>query len=149
MARALRCWPCWTNIVTLTQSLMPSAHSCPSSTTYKVLWSQSLSFVLGLMAWCWICLVPRFFYPRSYWSCFFFTPFISVILTSLISFGPGTRLWRLRPSIPLLRMPATTMSTSWLALTRTGALIPRLLLPTSIDGVKSGVCPSSGSLPVL
>jgi hypothetical protein len=67
----------------------------------------------------------------------------------LISFGPATRLWRPQSSILSLRMPATTMSSSWLALTGKGALLPRLQMQTSIDGVKSEVRPLSGSLPVL
>ncbi len=128
---------------------MHSARSCPSSTTYKDLRSRSSSFVLDLMAWCWICLVQRFFYPQSFWSCSFFTSFIPGILTYSISFGPTTRLWRPRPSILSLQTPANTMSSSWLALTRKGALLPRLQMQMSIDGVKSGVRLLSGSLPVL
>jgi hypothetical protein len=148
-ARALRCWPCWTNIVAQTRLPMRSAHLCPSSTTHRVHRSSSSSFALGLMAWCWICLDLRFFYFQSFWSCFFFAPSIPIILTSSINFGPGTRFWRLRPSIPLLRMPATTMSSSWLARTRKVALLSRRLLPTSIGRVKSGLHPLKGYPPML
>ena len=142
--RALRCWPCWTNIVAQTRFRMLLALSCLSSTTYRVLQSPSSSFVLGLMAWYWICLVRRSFYPLSFWSCYFFAHFIPVILTSSINFGPGTSISRLLPSIPSLTMPATTMSSSWLALTRKVVLLPKLLLPTLINRVKSGLRPLNG-----